>query len=137
MNKKFLPKTFWDFYNSFPSLWDRTSNWDFEESHSMGLSVSEDKNHVFVEASLPGIPADKIDLSFDNGRLSIEGQKKEEEKDREYHKRASSSFYYSAVLPSYIDEEKAPEATYKDGVMTVKFFKNGKKKKTIPIKLIS
>jgi len=137
MNTKFLPKPFWDFYHSFPSLWDRESTWDFEESQSMGLSISEDKKHVFVEASLPGILSDNIELSFDNGRLSIEGQKKEEEKDRNYHKRASSSFYYSTAIPSYIDEKKEPEATYKDGIMTVKFFKNGKKKKTIPIKTIS
>jgi len=137
MNKNFLPKPLWDFYHSLPFFWDRESGWEIQESQSMGLSIYEDKNHVFVEASLPGIPSDKIELSFDNGRLSIEGKKKEEEKDRKYHKKSSSSFYYSAVIPSYVDEQKEPEATYKEGVMTIKFFKNGKKKKTIPIKRIS
>ena len=137
MNKKFLPKPFLDFYHSFPSLWDRESTWDFEESQAAGLSIYEDKEHVFVEASLPGIPSDKIELSFDNGRLSIDGENQEEEKARKYYRKANASFHYSAVIPSYIDEEKEPEATYKDGVMKVKFFKNGKKRKTIPIKRIT
>lgn len=137
MNKFFLPKPLLNFCHSSPFLLDVESNWDFEESQSMGLSIYEDKNHVFVEASLPGVPSDKIELSFDNGRLSIDGEKQEEEKGRKYYKKASSSFSYRAVIPSYVDETKEPEATYKDGIMTITFLKNGKKKKQIPIKRIS
>lgn len=137
MNRNFLPKPLWSFYHSFPFFWNKEGGWEIQEFPSTGLSIYEDENHVFVEAFLPGIPSDKIKLSFDSGCLSIEGEKKEEEINRKYHKKASSSFYYSTAVPSYIDESKEPEATYKDGVMKVKFFKNGKKKKTIPIKRIS
>lgn len=133
MNKRFLPKPFWDFYNLFPLFWDKKGDWESEESPSQGLSIWEDEKNVFVEASLPGIAADEIKLNFEAGCLLIEGEKQEEEKGRTYHKHASSSFYYRTTVPN-IDNKKEPEATYKDGVLTVKFTKNDEKRKTIPIK---
>ncbi|QVL55351.1 MAG: Hsp20/alpha crystallin family protein [Simkaniaceae bacterium] len=134
MKKKFLLKPSWDFYNSFPSLWDRENFWDSDEFQSIGLSIYEDQDNVFFEAPLPGVPLDDIELNFENGRLSIEGEKKEDEKRKKYHKKSTSSFFYQSMVPDNVDHQKEPEASYKDGVLTVKFSKNGKKKKTIPIK---
>ena len=134
MKKKFFPTPFWDFYNSFPSLWDRDSRWDFEESQSVGLSIYEDQDYVFFEAPLPGIPLDDIKVSFENGRLAIEGKKEEDEKGKKYHKKSCSSFFYQSMVPDSVDDQKEPDASYKNGVLTVKFFKNGEKKKTIAIK---
>jgi HSP20 family protein len=42
------------------------------------MSVSEDKNHVYIEAHLPGLKTDDIELSFERGVLWIKGEKKEE-----------------------------------------------------------
>ena len=52
--------------------------WLHEFSDLSGLSVSEDENHVFVEAALPGLKADEIEMTFDKGILWIKAEKKEE-----------------------------------------------------------
>lgn len=127
MNKIFLPKPIWDFYHSLPSLWHTEKAWDFEESQSLGLSISEDKEHIYFETALPGVSSDEIELRLDNGRLSIKGNRKER-KNRDYHKKGNFSFDYSVAIPSYINEEKEPDATYRDGILTVKLCKSKKNK---------
>ena len=110
---------------------------DMERSYSSGLSVSEDKDHVFIEAHLPGLKAEDIDISFERGVLWIRGEKKQESEDKQkrYYRKASSSFSYRLQLPVAVDEGKDPEATYKDGVMKISFFKGGHgKSKKINIK---
>jgi HSP20 family protein len=99
--------------------------WGLDFSSQSGLSVSEDKNHVFVEAHLPGLQTDDIELSFERGMLWIKGEKKEEEEDKKkkYYRKASSSFSYRVQVPGQIDEKKVPEATYKDGVLKITFSK--------------
>ena len=45
---------------------------------SSDVSVWEEKDHVMVEAPLPGIAAGDVELTFERGLLTIRGQKKEE-----------------------------------------------------------
>jgi len=94
-------------------------------SISSGLSVSEDDKHVYVEAAVPGVEPDKIEVSYDKGALWIRGQQEQEKEDknRKYYRKASSSFSYRLAVPGNIDEKKDPEATYKNGVMKITFDK--------------
>lgn len=91
-----------------------------------GLTVSEDKKNVYVEASLPGLDAKDIDLTLDQGILWIKGDRQEEEGDEEkkYYYRASNSFSYRVALPSQVDSSKEPKTTYKDGVLKITFTKS-------------
>lgn len=102
-----------EFFGGF-DLWQKT-----------GLTVSEDNDHVYVDADLPGLRSDDIELHFEHGVLWIKGERKEEEKDKKkkYYRRASSSFSYRVNVPGPIDEKKEPDATYKDGVLRVTFDK--------------
>lgn len=76
---------------------------------------------MYVEAELPGITRENVDIIFDKGLLWIKGEKNEEEGDRSYFRKRASSFSYHLNVPGNVDNE--PEASYKDGILTVKFRK--------------
>lgn len=106
-----------------------------EEGQESGLTISEDDKNVYVEASLPGLKPEEIEVTFERGVLWIRGEKKEEEKRKKYYRKASSTFSYRVHVPGAIDEQKEPDATYKDGIMKVSFSKtNGAKARKIKIK---
>lgn len=107
----------------FPKLWDEDEDLFMTASHPSGLTVSEDEKHVFVEAQVPGVDADKIEVTFDKGVLWIKGQQEQEEKDKKYYRKAASSFSYHVRLPDNVDSAQEPEATCKNGVMKVVFKK--------------
>lgn len=95
-------------------------------TNSGGLSVSEDDKHVYITAALPGVDEADIDVTFDKGVVWIKGESKVSESDakRKYYRKASSSYAYSVTVPGDIDTSLDPEATYKNGVMTVTFVKS-------------
>ncbi len=109
-----------------PSRW---SNWLEDEEWSSflpssGLTVSEDESHVYVEAAVPGLDPEKVDVTFDKGVLWIRGSKEQEEKEeKKFYRRASSSFSYRVAVPGEIDESQEPSAVCKNGVMIVAFNK--------------
>lgn len=114
-------------FRSFPSLWedmeDRMSqfmNWGSDT----GVSVSEDNENVYVEAHLPGLTSDDLDIAFHQNTLWIKGSKKEEEedKDKKFYRRAKNSFFYQVDLPTQV-EENTEEAQYQDGVLRITFKK--------------
>ena len=90
-----------------------------------GLSVSEDEGHVFVEAAVPGVDPKDVEVTFHKGMVTIRAEKKEEEKSKHYHRKATSSFLYR-VSPGDIDSGIEPEAVCKNGVMKVTFAKSPK-----------
>lgn len=122
MKHKHLPGFFHSFSTPF-DIFDEEDELDFPIKTASNVSLSEDKNNFYVEAALPGLKAEEIDISLDKNVLWIKGEKKEEEKDKKYYKKASSSFSYRIVIPVDIDEKKEVEATYKDGIMKVTFHK--------------
>lgn len=125
-------------WRDFPSLWeDLESRVGELTRNETGLTLSEDENSVYVEASLPGLKPEDIEVTFDKGVLSIKGEKeeKEEDKRKKYYRRASSTFSYRVALPTRVDESVTPDATYSNGIMKVCFPKSKEEKaKKIPIK---
>lgn len=87
------------------------------------VNVSETEKELQVTAELPGIDEKDVEVMLDNGVLSIKGEKKaeKEEKNKNYHRveRSYGSFLRSVALPHEVEDEKA-EATFKNGVLTVK-----------------
>ena len=140
-NKMDHPRSFWSFPRArFPfSLFENVDDdWNVHEFISpSGLGVSEDEQHVYIEAALPGIKTDEIDMFFDKGVLWIKGEKKEESEDKKkkFYRRAMSTFSYRVAVPGNIDESKQPNAVCKNGVLKVTFFKTQKGvSKKIPVK---
>jgi HSP20 family protein len=105
---------------------------------SSGLSISEDEKCLYVEAAVPGIKPDEIEMNFENGILWIKALKNEEceDKKKKFYRKAMRSFSYRIAIPSSVDETKQPEALCKNGMLKVAFIKKKGKdlKKTIPVK---
>lgn len=119
----------------FPTIWDDDDDMMAVSSPS-GLSVSEDDKNVYVEASMPGLEAKDIEVTFDKGVVWVKGEAQKEDKDKKFYRRASRSFSYRVAVPGEIDPDTEPEATYKNGVMTVTFAKSPKKQpKKITVKV--
>ena len=79
-------------------------------------------NQLMVEAHLPNFEQDDINIQIDEGALiiSAERHEKEEDKDKKYVVReSSSSFYRRIALPKRADADKI-DAHLDDGVLKVK-----------------
>lgn len=104
-----------------------------------GLDVYEEAGNVVVEASIPGIPEDKIEITYEEGVLHIKGRSEEKEEEKKKNKiihkmQRVSSFEYSTYLPRPVDDKKI-EASVKNGVLTIKApVAETAKAKRIPIK---
>jgi HSP20 family protein len=89
---------------------------------SPAIDVAEDENSVTVRADLPGLKKNDINLSLDKDVLSIRGEKRSEneEKNKNYHRveRFYGSFERHITLPSTVDETQI-KAEYKDGVLSI------------------
>jgi HSP20 family protein len=110
---------------------------DEEAMNHSGLSVYHDKDALCVEASLPGVTEDDIDISLNKDILRIEAEKKEEKEDKEkhYYRKALRSYSYRVVLPCAIDEQSEPQTSFKNGILTLRFKKSGEKdQKKIKVK---
>jgi HSP20 family protein len=122
-----VPHSFFRFPASIPSLWeeleDRMSQWMGGEGNT-GVTVSEDDKNVYIEAQLPGLKPDDIDISVHQNTLWIKGEKKEDEedKDKKFYRRARNTFYYQVELPSQV-EENSEQAQFKDGILKIIFKK--------------
>ncbi|MBN1915044.1 MAG: Hsp20/alpha crystallin family protein [Parachlamydiales bacterium] len=118
---------FGDEWDTFPLI---------SKSEASGLSVYEDNDKIYVEAAVPGIKPENINITFEKGVLIIKGESKEEKKEVKYHMKSASCFYYTLPLPERIDESLAPEATCKEGILKIAFNKSKKEKaKKIEIKV--
>jgi len=110
---------------NLPSIWSYEDDWDLvQPTATSGLTISEDEKFVYVSASLPGIDPKDVEVTFDRGTVWIKGESAEEEKQKKYYRKASSSFSYRVAVPGDLDLTQEPEASSKHGVMTVKFTKS-------------
>ncbi|MCH8854646.1 MAG: Hsp20/alpha crystallin family protein [Planctomycetes bacterium] len=86
------------------------------------VDVREDAEHVYVEAELPGLTKEDIEITLEDGVLTIAGEKKiENEEEREGYQvreRRYGRFSRRFELPSVVDEGKV-RANLKDGVLLV------------------
>ncbi len=91
------------------------------------VDISETNKEFSVEVELPGLKKEDLDVTIDNGRLHIAGERqvmdKEEKKNYVRTERSYGSFSRTIQLPPSIQEDGA-EADYKDGVLTVRIPKS-------------
>lgn len=106
---------------------------------SPSIDVRENGKEIVVEAELPGIEENDVQLSFRDGVLSIKGEKKSEreEKKDDYHlsERSYGRFERSFRLPDTVEIDKAV-ANFDKGVLTVTLPKSAEaasREKKIPI----
>ena len=87
------------------------------------LNAWEDADHFYVEAELPGLALEDLDISLtDTDALTIKGQRKEPAlQTGSWHRRerAFGAFERTLTLPGAVDAENV-EASLKHGVLTIK-----------------
>lgn len=86
-----------------------------------GLNLWQNGDTAYVEAELPGLSMDEIEVLVTGDELSINGERKiAGPENAQYHRRERASGRFSRVLtlPWAIDAEKV-EAKLHDGVLTV------------------
>ncbi|MFA6119469.1 MAG: Hsp20/alpha crystallin family protein [Parachlamydiales bacterium] len=107
--------------DEFRDFFDLDINSRYDNS---GISLYENQDKVFVEASLPGVNPKEIQINFEKGVLWIKADVKREEKDVKYHLKSQESFSYRVLVPSRVDENSTPNAVYKDGILKITFEKS-------------
>lgn len=132
-NSNLMSKNFSDIMDEFFNDVVRTNR----DSFVPGIDISETDNQFLITAELPGMNKDDIDISLDNGRLSISGERKfeKEEEGKKFHRVETQygSFNRSFQLPDNIDEESI-KATYENGLLNISLDKSEDKvKKKIEI----
>jgi HSP20 family protein len=86
------------------------------------VDIVETENDLVLKADVPQVNLKDIDISLENGILTLKGDRQFEKQDKanSYHRieRAYGSFARSFALPETVDPEKI-HAGYKDGVLTI------------------
>ncbi len=86
------------------------------------LDVYEEKDNFVVNVELPGMKKEDITVSFQEGALSISGERKSETKHEETEVHRSERFFgrFQRVitLPTAVAADKV-KAQYKDGILTI------------------
>lgn len=105
------------------------------------INVSETDEEFTLTAELPGLTAKDVEIEFDNGVLTVRGEKQEEKEKQENNRkwyvweRRYGSFQRSIPFPSTVDEKRI-KAEFKDGVLTVSLPKASEakaKRRVVPI----
>lgn len=107
------------------------------EEWAVPIDVRQDGDSITVDASMPGIDAENISATVDDGVLTIKGETctETEQKDERYYlrERRAGAFHRSVRLPETVDTDKA-ESTYQNGVLSISFPKQeSKKARSLPI----
>jgi HSP20 family protein len=85
------------------------------------VDVIEEKDRIFVKVEVPGIEQKDLKVVFEDGMLTISGERQFERKDdRNYHRieRAYGSFTRTFNLPRTVDGGQIA-ASYRNGVLEV------------------
>lgn len=116
------------FENFFSRGWLRAPRWEFPKLPSAfgekqpNVNVIDRDNEVVVEAELPGVDKDDLDVSLSDNTVTIKAStRKEEEKEAgEYHRKEITSGFYSRTLslPAMVRGDKA-RAEFKNGMLRV------------------
>lgn len=116
-----------------PTVWDnndfdRLFNWALGSAPSLSgwtpaMDVRETSEEYQVIAELPGLTSDDVEVTVENGVLSISGEKKEEVEegagtDRHLYERRYGRFQRNFSLPRSVDAENV-KANFENGLLRV------------------
>ncbi len=136
------------FNNIFPQIKDLNKffNLELDDDSTIATSdwtpavdVAEKDDHFLIKADVPGVDPKDIEVSMENGYLTVKGEResevKEEKEDYTRIERSHGSFYRRFNLPDYADPNKVTASSNK-GVLEIKVGKTEvAKPKKISIKV--
>ena len=114
-----------DVFSRMPSVfgrWPRLSNDGDRAGWSPSVDISETDTEYLLKVQLPAVKREDVHVTYDDGMLTISGERKQEkeEKGEKFHRIESfhGAFSRSFSLPEAIDAGTI-RAEAKDGVITV------------------
>jgi HSP20 family protein len=109
----------WNMFDLFFDDFGLTDLLNDKEVLMPAINISENDKEYVITGEIPGVDAKDLDVTLTDGILTIKGEKKQENQDKEdnYHciERHYGSFERSFRIPEKIKKDKL-DATYKDGV---------------------
>lgn len=91
-------------------------------SWAPSVDIYEDKDRMVLEADLPGLKREDVEIAFENNVLTLRGERKFEKRDNTdgYHRveRSYGSFLRSFALPQTVTAEGAT-ADLEDGTLRI------------------
>lgn len=94
------------------------------------LNVFEDSDHLIVQAELPGVKPEDLEISIEGTTLNLRGRRRSDDLGKvSYHRRerAAGEFHRALTLPVEVNPE-AVEATFKHGALRLTLPKSEKAK---------
>lgn len=101
------------------------------------LNVWQTEQEVIVEAELPGVAEDQLEISVLSGQLTLRGERKPSTEQQQWHRRERTfgKFERTLRLPIDVDADRV-EAALCQGVLTIRLPKaEAAKPRKIPVKL--
>jgi HSP20 family protein len=120
-------------FPTFPSFFDRFfegnlmdwNNWNFSSTDTTlpAVNIKESNDAYLIEVAAPGMAREDFNVNYDNGRLTISSEHKNEKKDegKDYTRREFSyqSFQRSFSVPENMVSGDKISAAYKDGILNI------------------
>jgi HSP20 family protein len=118
---RLVENMFDDFFAPFTPYSSLLSRRDGDAVVSPRLNVTETDHTFEVEAELPGVAKEDVQVAIDGRRITIEGQAKHEAQQKEgervvYSERSTSRFARSFMLTVEVDDSKA-QAKLENGIL--------------------
>lgn len=104
-----------DWFEDFPA---RFSMPGMADLHSMRIEEYTDGGRYVVRAELPGVEVQDLDVTVEDGILTIKAERTEREVDKHRSEIRYGSLTRALALPKSADES-AVRAEYTDGMLTV------------------
>lgn len=114
--------------------WPRLLDWNFPSRLERGLpkiDIIEHDNNVEIQAALPGVKKEDLDVSINNGNITIKASTREEKKEEgKYFRReiTCGEFQRTFSLPADVDKDSA-KAEFKDGLLKITIQKSESSKR--------
>ena len=127
----------WDPFRDLETIQARLSRLAGESPESTfadwtpAVDIQETEKDYLIKADLPDVRREDVKVHFEDGMLTLEGERKmeKEETGKKFHKveRSYGKFVRRFAMPSEVDPEHVA-ATFKDGVLQVRLPKTGARK---------
>jgi HSP20 family protein len=116
-----VPSLFDRFFDSELMDWNR-SNYSSTDTTLPAVNVMENDNEYTIEVAAPGLNKEDFKVDYDNGRLTISSERKNEKEEKEEGKITRREFSYQSFQRSFTISENAVDAekikaNYKNGIL--------------------
>jgi HSP20 family protein len=114
------------FFDSLPSL-------QTAKGLVPAVDIYDENDHVVVETALPGVDPKNVEVTVENGVLTVKGttERKTEVEEKDYYRKEirSGSFMRQVALPTGVIEASA-KAKFQDGMLKIEIPKQEQPKAT-------